>query len=61
MSDPKLMFSITEKAIGFIEQQAKQGIPFYVQISHYAMHEGRECLDKTRQKYLKHPLVQGLV
>jgi arylsulfatase A-like enzyme len=23
------------------------------------MHAGRECLDKTRQKYLKHPLVQA--
>ena len=34
-------------------------LPFYVQISHYAMHAGRECLDKTRARYLKHPLVQA--
>jgi arylsulfatase A-like enzyme len=59
MSDPKLMFSVTEKAIGFIEEQVEKGNPFYVQISHYAMHAGRECLDKTREKYLKHPLVQA--
>jgi arylsulfatase A len=59
MSDPKLMFSVTEKAIGFIEEQANQGNPFYVQISHYAMHAGRECLNKTREKYLKHPLVKA--
>ncbi|MFC1652216.1 sulfatase-like hydrolase/transferase [Planctomycetota bacterium] len=59
MSDPKLMFSVTEKAIGFIEAQAKAGHPFYVQISHYAMHAGRECLDKTREKYVHHPLVQA--
>lgn len=59
MSDPKLMFSTTEKAIGFIEDQVKKGNPFYVQISHYAMHAGRECLDKTREKYLKHSLVQA--
>ena len=59
MSDPKLMFSVTEKAIGFMEEQAAKGNPFYVQISHYAMHSGRECLDKTRQKYVKHPLVQA--
>jgi arylsulfatase A-like enzyme len=59
MTDPKLMFSITEKAIGFMENQVKQGHPFYLQISHYAMHEGRECLDKTREKYVKHPLVQA--
>jgi arylsulfatase A-like enzyme len=59
LSDPKLMFSVTEKAMGFIETQAKQNRPFYVQISHYAMHAGRECLDKTRQKYLQHPLVRA--
>lgn len=56
--DPKLMFSITEKAIGFIEEQAKAANPFYCQISHYAMHEGRQCLAETRKKYQEHPLVQ---
>ncbi|MFC2115080.1 sulfatase-like hydrolase/transferase [Bacteroidota bacterium] len=59
MSDPKLMFSVTEKAIGFIEDQVKTGNPFYLQISHYAMHSGRECLHVTRQKYVNHPLVQA--
>ena len=59
MTDPKLMFSITEKAIGFMEEQVKAGTPFYLQISHYAMHAGRECLDKTREKYVNHPLVQA--
>jgi len=38
--DPKLMFSITERAIGFIEEQANAGNPFYCQISHFAMHVG---------------------
>lgn len=59
VTDPKLMFSITEKAIGFMEKQVKEGTPFYLQISHYAMHEGRECLHETRDKYLKHPLVRA--
>ncbi len=58
-SDPKLMFSVTEKAVGFIEKQAKAEQPFYVQISHYAMHAGSECLPATREKYAKHPLVQA--
>ena len=44
MTDPKLMFSITERSMDFMETQVKAGIPFYLQISHYAMHEGRECL-----------------
>ncbi len=59
MADPKLMFSITEKAIGFMEEQVKKSNPFYLQISHYAMHAGFECLDKTREKYVNHPLVQA--
>lgn len=58
MSDPKLMFSITAKAMRFIEEQADNKNPFYLQISHYAMHSGRECLEATRQKYVKHPKVQ---
>lgn len=59
VTDPKLMFSITEKAIKFIEEQAKENTPFYLQISHYAMHAGRECLHETRNKYVRHPLVQA--
>ncbi|WP_296452902.1 sulfatase [Rubinisphaera sp.] len=59
MSDPKLMFSVTEKAIRFMNKQVKVGKPFYLQISHYAMHEGRECLPATREKYVQHPLVQA--
>lgn len=59
VTDPKLMFSITEKAIGFMEEQVRESTPFYLQISHYAMHAGRECLHETRDKYVKHPLVQA--
>jgi arylsulfatase A-like enzyme len=59
LTDPKKMFSVTERAVAFMEQQVKAGKPFYVQISHYAMHEGRECLPATREKYAKDPLVQA--
>ncbi|QDT62477.1 Choline-sulfatase [Stieleria bergensis] len=59
LTDPKLMFSVTEKALGFMTEQAQAGQPFYLQISHYAMHEGRECLPATREKYTRHPLVQA--
>jgi arylsulfatase A-like enzyme len=59
MKDPKLMFSVTEKALGFMDEQVKAGQPFYLQISHYAMHAGRECLNETREKYVQHPLVQA--
>ncbi|QEG02405.1 Arylsulfatase precursor [Stieleria maiorica] len=58
LTDPKLMFSTTAKAIGFMEQQVAAGNPFYLQISHYAMHAGSECLPATREKYANHPLVE---
>lgn len=59
LTDPKLMFSVTEKAIGFMDEQVKAGKPFYLQISHYAMHEGRECLPATREKYTSRPFVKA--
>lgn len=58
LTDPKLMFSVTDTAIGFMVEQVKAGKPFYLQISHYAMHAGRECLPETREKYARHPLVK---
>ncbi len=57
--DPKLMFSITDKSINFMEKQVKSQQPFYLQISHYAMHAGAECLPETRNKYVNHPEVQA--
>lgn len=59
LTDPKLMFSVTDKAIGFMKDQVSARKPFYLQISHYAMHEGRECLPATREKYAQHPAVQA--
>jgi arylsulfatase A-like enzyme len=59
LGDPKLMFSITDKAIGFMEEQVEAKKPFYLQISHYAMHAGFECLPETREKYINHPDVQA--
>lgn len=56
-NDPKLMFSVTQRALDFMEEQVAQGNPFYLQISHYAMHAGRECLPETRAKYQDLPEV----
>jgi arylsulfatase A-like enzyme len=53
------MFSVTKRAIGFMDEQVRAGRPFYLQISHYAMHEGRECLPATREKYVNDPQVQA--
>jgi hypothetical protein len=45
------MFSITEKAIDFMKEKVLKKKPFYLQISHYAMHAGFECLPETRVKW----------
>jgi arylsulfatase A-like enzyme len=36
--DPKLIDSITDQALHFIDRQHGLGTPFYLQISHYAVH-----------------------
>ena len=37
-TDPKLIDHITGRACNFLEDQAAAGTPFYLQISHYAVH-----------------------
>lgn len=56
--DPKRMYSLTEKSVKFMQEQASTNKPFYLQISHWAMHEGRECLPETRAKYQRMPEIQ---
>ncbi|VGO23532.1 sulfatase-like hydrolase/transferase [Pontiella sulfatireligans] len=55
--DPKLMTHITDSGIAFMEEQVAAGKPFYVQFSHYAMHEGRECFPATRMRYQNEPAI----
>jgi arylsulfatase A-like enzyme len=59
LTDPKLMFSITERANNFMESQVEAKKSFYLQVSHYGMHEFRECLPATREKYVNNPFVQA--
>ncbi len=49
--DPKKIFEITNKGIKFMEQQAKDGKPFFLQISHYANHKAYQALAETIEKY----------
>lgn len=56
--DPKRMYSLTQKSINFMKEKVEASQPFYLQISHWGMHEGRECLPETRVKYQKIPEVQ---
>lgn len=52
--DPKEMFSLTSRALDFIEDRAGAGgddRPFYLQISHYATHASDRTLAATQAKY----------
>ena len=49
--DPKKMFSITKSAIDFIDRQTKSDNPFFLQLSHYAVHSNILMREKTLKKY----------
>jgi arylsulfatase A-like enzyme len=36
--DPKNIFDLTDRGAAFMEEQVKAGRPFYLQLSHYALH-----------------------
>ena len=49
--DPKLSFSVTRRAQGYMEKQVKEGHPFYLQLSYYAVHNQPQALAATLKKY----------
>lgn len=49
--DPKKIFSITQRAIQFISSSHKKKKPFYLQISHYAIHSDLVMKRETFEKY----------
>lgn len=52
-ADPKNIFSMTRKAIGFIETQVAAKKPFFVQVSHYAEHNKVQYLETTYKACLR--------
>ncbi|TDU70953.1 arylsulfatase A-like enzyme [Prosthecobacter fusiformis] len=49
--DPKLSFSMTRRAMTFMETQVKSGHPFFIQLSYYAVHPEAQALAATVKKY----------
>ncbi len=49
--DPKKIFSITERAIDFIEENSNKNTPFFLQISHYAIHSDIMARRSTYKKF----------
>ena len=38
-TDPKRAYSVTDRALNFLDSRVGSGTPFYLQVSHYAVHE----------------------
>jgi hypothetical protein len=56
-ADPKRTFSVTGRAISFMERQVQEKRPFYLQVSYYAIHEAIQARQETIDKYVnKGPL-----
>ena len=53
--DPKKIFSTTDRAIDFLERQAISKQPFFMQVSHYAVHSDIMMRQKTIDKYMEKP------
>jgi len=51
--DPKRIFSVTQRANDFMETQVTAGRPFYMRVSHYALHVHHFALKETLEKYTK--------
>ena len=49
--DPKKIFSVTQRAVQFIEKQASTKTPFFLQVSHYAVHSDIMMRKETLEKY----------
>jgi len=50
--DPKRVFSLARTSVGFLEERARDKKPFFMMISHYAVHVRNTSLKSTREKYL---------
>ena len=53
--DPKRIFSTADRADAFMEEQAAAGRPFFMQLSHYAVHVTHMALEETIEKYRNLP------
>ena len=50
-NDPKLTFSLTRRAVDFMEAQVQSDHPFYLQLSYYATHGPQQALASTLEQY----------
>lgn len=53
LDDPKRMFSLARTAQKFLRDRGSDQRPFYMMVSHYAVHVHNTSLKSTRDKYLR--------
>jgi len=53
--DPKLISAITGRAVDFMQRMKEADRPFYVQISHYAVHLDMQATKGSYEKYSQKP------
>ncbi|MCP4695118.1 MAG: sulfatase-like hydrolase/transferase, partial [Desulfobacterales bacterium] len=53
--NPKDIFGITERALDFMTAHARTGTPFYLQLSHYAVHGPTLARASTVERFKKLP------
>ena len=49
--NPKDIFGITRRATDFMKEQVQAHRPFYLQLSHYAVHAPSQALDQTKELF----------
>ena len=57
--DPKRVFSLTQRATAFIKDQVEVGRPFFLMVSHYAIHVKHMTLAETIKEYEGRPRDKG--
>ncbi|MBK1876123.1 sulfatase-like hydrolase/transferase [Pelagicoccus mobilis] len=57
LDDPKLTFSVSERACRFLKEQNESERPFYMQVSYYAVHTAAKARLATLEKYKKKGLI----
>lgn len=50
-TDPKRAYSITDRAVGYLDSRVTNGTPFYLQVSHYAVHETTQTSQSSRDTF----------
>jgi autotransporter-associated beta strand protein len=50
-TDPKRAYSITDRALDYLDSRVSGGTPFYLQVSHYAVHEAIQTTQSSRDAF----------